>query len=432
MARTAARRALGVVVAVLLAVAWGLPRAAVADDAQRGASQPASLSGYERVRPVGGPDSVNSALRRHDETKETYYRGHTIQDALGPYYAFKRRLKDRYGLAIGMDYNALYQGATASLSDREAAGGVFRLYGHWTVFGRGAPTTGELVFRLENRHRLGTGLAPSELGSALGSLTKTANSFDGWGWGVTNLQWQQWFANGRFGVALGQIDLRDWVDTFDLSNWRTALLGAAVTYPTNPLPSAGLGGAVFAVFRDVNTPYVTAGVGDANGKPYEVGFDSFFDTGEYYSYVELGWTPAFDRKDRDNVRLTYWHQDARAEKGTPEGWGLSFSAAWRFQDRYAPFLRGGYAEGGIAPSEAALVAGLGIHRRSHDLFGVALGWGRPHEAGLRDQTTLEVFYRLQISQNVGITPDVEVLFDPSRNPDESVIGVFSLRVQLAL
>ena len=77
------------------------------------------------------------------------------------------------------------------------------------------------------------------------------------------------------------------------------------------------------------------------------------------------------------------------------------------------------------------MAGLGIHRRSHDVFGIAFGWGRPYEAELRDQKTLEVFYRLQISQNVGITPDLEVLFDPSRNPDESVIGIFSLRVQFA-
>ena len=416
---------------ILLALYAASARHAVAADAAPPSKGPASLSGYERIRRVGGPDSVHSSLRHHDAKKDSFYRGHVISDAIEPYYRWKRCLKKRYGLSLGMDFNVLYQGATASLGDQEAAGGVWRLYGHWEVFGRDAPTTGEVVFRIENRHRISTDLAPSELGAALGSLYKTANSFDSWGWGMTNLQWQQWFANGRYGIAVGQVDLRDWVDTFDLSNWRTALLSAAVTYPTNPLPAAGLGGAIFAYFRKCNTPYVVAGFSDANGHPSDWRWDTFFDAQEYYAFVEAGWTPSFERKDHDNIRITCWHQDATAVKGKPEGWGVSFSAAWMFGDRFAPFLRGGYAEGGLAPSEAAVVAGLGIHRKSHDLFGVALGWGRPHAADLRDQKTAEVFYRLQVSQNLGITPDVQVIVDPSRNPGEDVIGVFSLRLQLA-
>ncbi len=95
-------------------------------------------------------------------------------------------------------------------------------------------------------------------------------------------------------------------------------------------------------------------------------------------------------------------------------------------------MRGGWAEGGVIPTKAALVGGVGIHRRSHDLFGVALGWAEPHESGLRDQVTLESFYRLQISQNIGITPDLQLIFQPSRNPGESMIAVFGIRAQLAL
>lgn len=430
MARMSAIRGCAVAAALSIA-ACALPRAAAAAEPTQSTPPPVSHSGYERIRSIGGPDSVHRSLRHHDVSKDSFYRGSLIKDAIHPYYRFKRDMKDRYGLAFGFDFNMLYEGATASLSDREAAGGVFRLYAHWTAVGRGTPTTTEFVFRIENRHTLGTDLAPSEFGPALGSLFKTANSFDGWGWGLTNLQLQQWFEDGRYGIAVGQVDLRDWVDTFELSNWRTMLLSAAVTYPTNPLPSAGLGGAVFAYFRKRSTPYVLAGFSDANGKPYDVDWRAAIDAAEFYSYAELGWTPSFDDKDEKNLRVTYWHRDPREAHGDPEGWGLSCSAAWKFADRYSTFLRAGIAEGGVAPAEAGVVAGLGIHRRSHDVFGVALGWGRPHEDGLRDQTTLEVFYRLQISQNVGITPDVEVLFDPSKNPNESVIGVFSLRLQLA-
>ena len=408
----------------------GIP--AFAEDAPVTPEEVSSRSGYENVRSVGGPNSVNSALRRHDSAKDSFFRLRGLESRVGPYYRFKRRMLDRHGLAFGMDFNVLYQGASASLRSRESSGGVFRFYGHWTACGSGTATKSEILFRVENRHKFNTRVSPEHFGEEVGSLLKTANSFADWGWGVTNLQWQQSFKDGRYGIAVGQVDLRDWVDTFDLSNWRTALLSAAVTYPTNPLPSAGIGGGVSAFFRECNTPYVLAGVGDANPHVNELGLDSFFNTQEYYSYVQVGWIPSVERKEDDNLHLTYWHQDAREEKGTPEGWGLSFSAAWKFQKRWAPFLRGGWAEGGVIPTRAALVGGLGIHRRSHDLFGVALGWATPYASGLRDQVTLETFYRLQLSQNIGITPDLELLYQPSNNPAETWIAVLSLRLQVVL
>ena len=421
-----------VVASLLLDLLWADARIAQAEDYPRDPEKRLTRSGYERVRRVGGPDSVNSTLLAHDSLKETYFRTPGLDSHRGPYYRLKRRMLERHGLAFGLDFNMLYQAASASLGSRDSAGGVFRFYGHWTVLGRGTDTTSEFVFRVENRHRLGTAVAPEDFGAEIGSLTKTANSFADFGWGVTNLQWQQWFKHNRYGLALGQVDLRDWVDTFDLGGWRTALLSEAVTYPTTRLPSAGLGAAASAYLRECNTPYVLAGVGDANGHDGEIDFDSFFNTREYYTYVELGWTPSVEQKQSHDVHLTYWHQDAREEHGTPEGWGLSFSAGWNFRNKWAPFLRGGYAEGGVLPTKGAVVAGLGIHRRSHDLFGAALGWATPHKDGLRDQVTFETFYRMQLSHNLGITPDIELLFHPSNNPDESLIAVFSLRLQLAL
>ena len=394
--------------------------------------EPTTRSGYERVRPTGGPDSVNSALRRHDSSKDSYFRFHVLENALRPWYRFKRRLKDRHGLAIGADFNLLHQQAVVADTNHRSNGGVFRLYGHWTFAGRGTPTTSEIVFRVENRSAIDTQTSPSNFNKEIGVLLSTANSFSDFGWGVTNLQFQQWWKDGRYGIAVGQVDLRDWVDAFDLSNWRTALLSAATTYPTNPLPSAGLGAGVFAYFRECSTPYVLAGFSDANGHPDRLGFDTFFHDQELYSYLEAGWTPSFKEKDDKNLRLTYWHQDPRKEAGVAEGWGLSFSAAWKFHKRWAPFLRGGIARGGVIASDAGLVAGLGIHRRSHDLFGTALGWASAYDDSLPDQVTWETFYRLQLSQNIGITPDVEVIWDPSNNPTEDLIVVLGLRMQLVL
>jgi len=39
---------------------------------------------------------------------------------------------------------------------------------------------------------------------------------------------------------------------------------------------------------------------------------------------------------------------------------------------------------------------------------------------------------LQLTQNLAITPDVQLIINPALNPDESSIWVFGLRARLAL
>ncbi len=71
-----------------------------------------------------------------------------------------------------------------------------------------------------------------------------------------------------------------------------------------------------------------------------------------------------------------------------------------------------------------------------DLFGLGLNWSRPSETGvgpgLDDQYTMEAFYRLQLSQNFAITPDVQLLIDPALNPQEDRLWVIGLRGRLVL
>ena len=67
-----------------------------------------------------------------------------------------------------------------------------------------------------------------------------------------------------------------------------------------------------------------------------------------------------------------------------------------------------------------------------DLVGQAFNWGDPSDNSLRDQTTGEIFYRVQLAQNLAVTPSVQVFINPSLNPDEDQIWLGSLRLRLAL
>ena len=97
-----------------------------------------------------------------------------------------------------------------------------------------------------------------------------------------------------------------------------------------------------------------------------------------------------------------------------------------------PFLRLGWSEGGAPLLNSSVGAGIGYYiKERSDLIGFGLNWGKPSKSGLNDQYTTELFYRLQLSPNFAITPDVQLLINPANNLDEDIILVFGLRARLS-
>jgi len=109
-------------------------------------------------------------------------------------------------------------------------------------------------------------------------------------------------------------------------------------------------------------------------------------------------------------------------------------ANWTTDDvRWMGFVRGGWSDGD-APiyNETYTVGFLRKFRRNSDLLGLAVNWGDPPDDDLRSQTAGELFYRVQLAQNLAITPSVQLLYNPSLNPDDDVLWVFGLRMRLTL
>ena len=106
------------------------------------------------------------------------------------------------------------------------------------------------------------------------------------------------------------------------------------------------------------------------------------------------------------------------------------------QDKWLPFVRGGYTEDGGSILQKSISVGSGYYwAKTSDLIGLAFNWGQPNEttwgSGLRDQYTVELFYRWQLGQQLAVTPDLRLLIDPASNPEASQIWVFGLRARLA-
>ena len=106
--------------------------------------------------------------------------------------------------------------------------------------------------------------------------------------------------------------------------------------------------------------------------------------------------------------------DERTAAGTPDGWGVAFSASIMVGEHWLPFIRGGWAEDGGSLYEAALAVGFRYQPKGgSNMLGVGLHLSRPNEStfgsDLDDQFTGEIFYKLQVTENFALTPSVQVL-----------------------
>jgi porin len=219
-------------------------------------------------------------------------------------------------------------------------------------------------------------------------------------------------------------------DNFFLRVPQLVFENETMVFSATAFPSNGLG-AVAVIFPTDNL-YVQGGIHDANGSPTEAGFDTFFDVHEYFVAGEIGWVSSFDRRRQDNYHLTVWHTDARSEAGTPSGWGLTVALQRYFGERIMPFLRYSYSDGGATPMDHLVTGGFAYRVRGHNGFGIGLSWGSPSEAELRSQFGVESMYRFYLTQSISVIPGLQLLVHPSLNPDEDLIGVFSLRARLSI
>jgi porin len=103
----------------------------------------------------------------------------------------------------------------------------------------------------------------------------------------------------------------------------------------------------------------------------------------------------------------------------PSGWGINFSASRYINENLFPFVRFGDSGGGVAAEQS-----------------FSAGWAKPSEdtfgPGLDDETVLETSYKFQISRELSLLADGQVIFHPANNPGKNSIWVFGVRAMLIL
>lgn len=380
------------------------------------------------------PDDVSRQLAEGDNERiDSTFRAGPLTPLNRLWKKNSKRLKEKLQLNIGMNYTTIYQHADRALPGRrrDAMGGDLDIFGSWHLTGHEKHRPGKLVFDTEGRHA-NTVVPPANLGSEIGSLWGTTTLFDVQKFTVTQLFWEQGAFEDGWIVRAGRMDPTLIYDGGQFVSDNYAFFSPAFS-DTLPITAPGPGFGVSGAYFPNDEIYVYAGIHDANGSPTRAGWDTFFGDGEFFTAVELGYTPNFDQPDAGAYHVTFWHSDARANIGQPHDKGIAMTLEQQFGDegKYVPFLRYAVSDKGVGNGvRKNLSLGLGVYDvlgKNEDVLGLGWSWGQPSNRSLREQHVFESFYRIVITPHSHITPDIQVIFNPSNAPGTVTTTVFGIR-----
>ena len=99
--------------------------------------------------------------------------------------------------------------------------------------------------------------------------------------------------------------------------------------------------------------------------------------------------------------------------------------------KLATFFRFGTGDGRRTEVQQSLAAGVVFTQflgYNNDWLGIGLAWQDPSDNTRRDDYGMELFWRLQLTEDIQVTPDVQLYFDPSRNATSDIGAAFGLRI----
>ena len=364
-----------------------------------------------------------------------------LHDAWRP---LDKRLQDEIGLDLGLNYTSVYLNADRALSlyqkyqndDRplrdaqnEAASGDLDFFGRLRLNRPGERWPRALAFATEWRHPF-TLVPPGRLGEEIGSAWGTADGFNKQAFSLTELYWEHGSPDDGMMYRIGRMKPSNiWNRGRYVSANHSFLNTTLSATPAMALPAAGFGAAGAVALPKYG--YILVGLHDANGANAEVGNP---ERGEFFYALSLGLKRGEGKAASGHYFVTLWHRDRLRLEDVPSGQGVAFHAEQAIdpEQKVVPFARYSYGYGAGLRLRQSLAVGLGLERpfeRVTDRIGLAFSWAEPAAGPKRDQYGIEAFYRLALTPDSQLTPDLQVIFNPADNPAASSVVVGGVRLR---
>lgn len=395
----------------------------------------------EEARPLGTPVDVVQDLE-NSFPKPGAVLGWRLPKE---WFQFKKDLYEIYGVKLGISYQMNYQQASDSLTDTDSAWGQFGLFeGKWELLNRGQDFEGSLVWSFDWRSTIGDNAKGWNFHLDTGSLWPTDFVHQDWGPWVPVFLWEQWFAKDVFVMRLGNQFSSATYDFFRFKDGRTSFTATPFTNAVSSIPTGPPGLAANFEWRPTKETelYISGTINDLNAKGGEWVWDRPFRYGQFFYGLEVGHFWRRDDNDFDHVHLNVFYADER-DTAPPipmipseAGWGFKVLGEKQF-GQFVGFGSYTYntAEGGgfgTAIARHAVTAGVAFLNPLGGGGELNLGgvWAQPIPNELRNQYGLNAYWKILLTPDVWITPGVQLIFDPSLNPDKDLLALGQIKFRL--
>ena len=386
---------------------------------------------------------------------------------LAPYYDLKHATLNDLDLHVQLGYTFLYQYATNVLSPadvrndgRDLLNGRLDFGVEWRFLHYGSSDTAGITALLRSGTNIGRSqdfILNSNVGAAQG-----IDSLQGGSKQVADslnlIYYEQTFFDRKLAVFVGKLHPNQHIDLSMVADDESNQFLAGCFDGNASNPEEGAYSPGIAVEAELPKDLHIHVLAISTEGLAQTGLESLND-GRYYEAAELGWQPAFGKDQRANdgtgyrgvYRAFFWHNNT----ATGDGVGVGFGADQEIGNGWTPFFRWGIGDSdatNIRQTYGGGIANVDPFGRHGDMFGVGVSWADPSgqltygttspgtspSTGTanttpfpaRQETLLETFYRINLTDSVQISPDIEWLIRPAYPRANSGTVIAGLRVKV--
>lgn len=252
---------------------------------------------------------------------------------------------------------------------------------------------------------------------------------------VSALWWEQSLFGGHLSYRIGQLYAPSlWATNKYLGDDRITFMNSVLSTSQGAnWPSRGVGATVTLGNDSV---YASVGFQDATANQNGFDFTSFGD-GRFFYLAEVGYTPKLSGIHEGAYRATVSYIDRTSNKNTESdrpGWSMILSAQQDFSEYFGVFAiyRQSWERytSGVYSTVGAGVVFNQPFGWDDDQVGIGYFYANPTNPDFRDENGLEMYYKLQLTHRLELTPSMQIYFTPARN--DGMIVVPGLRLRYVL
>ncbi|QQE10407.1 carbohydrate porin [Planctomycetota bacterium] len=266
------------------------------------------------------------------------------------------------------------------------------------------------------------------LNTATGAISNPNSLFQDTNASLNILSYTQSFFKDEVLVTLGRIHPNQYIALLTVANDESLQFTNAAFDGGQVIPSIGTYSSGLAV-QVLPTDWFSFhgvminNIGDAN----TINITSL-DQGDYGFMADLIFKPKIPKVGRGRWHGIIWQSKINDQSGV----GFSFIVEQHIGHGIVPFFRYGFGDQAVSPARQQVAGGITVispFNRIGDMLGVAAAWTDPSDDDFRQETNLEAFYRVQITNYMQFSPDFQVIFNPAENPEDDIIFLWGLRLR---